>query len=62
MGTGTDDVKAASPRAFSKKTLARELVKFSKAQGLKGESTINDLLEKLRGAILVEDGVGDLSL
>lgn len=57
-----DDKPKAAPRAFSKKTLARELVKFSKASGLKGDSTINDLLEKLRGAILVEDGVGDLSL
>ena len=50
------------PRLWSKKTLARELVAFCKANGIGHDSKVSDLLEKLRGAILVEDGVGDLTL
>lgn len=61
-GATAAPLKAPAPRQWSKKTLTRELVKFAKGAGLKEDATIAELLEKLRGAILVEEGVGDLSL
>lgn len=47
-----------SPRNWSTKTLARELLRFLNGSGLSDEASIQDLVEALKDQI-VEDEVGE---
>lgn len=50
------------PRNWSRKTLLKEVHKFCKDAQLAGDDKINDLLAQLKAAVLVEEGLGDLTL